>query len=160
MPQVIEGRLQAERGQQFAVVVSRFNELVTQKLLEGAVSTLRRCGVNDEDITVVWVPGSFELPFAANELAKTGRYAAICCLGAVLQGETDHNQYINQQAAGGIMRVGLETGVPVLFGVLTCDNLEQALNRAGGKVGNKGAEAALAAVELASVRQQIAEKVS
>lgn len=139
----------------YAVVVSRFNELVTRRLLEGAVTTLQEHGVAHDRIVVAWAPGAFELPIVADRLAKTGRFAAVCCLGAVVQGETSHHEYINQQVAAGLMRIGLETGVPVLFGVLTCASMEQALERAGGRVGNKGSDAALAALEMVSVLRQI-----
>ena len=155
MVQSIEGELLAPSGH-YAVVVSRFNELVTGRLRDGAVDTLRRHGVTEERITVVHVPGSFEIPLVAQALARSGKYVAVCCLGAVIEGETSHNQYINQQVAGGIMRASLETGIPITFGVLTCQTLEQAMNRAGGKVGNKGAEAALAAIELVSTLKKLA----
>ncbi len=156
MVRELAGNLWIDDDSCFAIVVSRFNELVTRRLLDGAVDTLRRHGVPEQNITVAWVPGSFEIPLTAQKLAATGRYAAVVCLGAVIQGETDHNRYINQQTAAGIMRAAQETGVPVLFGVLTCDNLEQALNRAGGKAGNKGCEAALAAVEMVSLLKKVA----
>ncbi len=132
----------------FAIIVSRFNDLVTRRLLDGAVETFRRHGAKDEQLTVVWAPGSFELPQIAQLLADGKKFAAIIALGAVIQGETTHHDYINHQVAAGLMRTAQETGIPVLFGVLTCENLEQALNRAGGKVGNKGTEAALAAIEM------------
>ena len=151
---VIEGK-QIAGDEQYAIVVARFNDLVTRRLLEGALDTFRSRGVTDDRLTVVWVPGSFELPLIADRLAKTKKYAAVCCLGAVVQGETSHHEYINQQMALGIMRAGLESGVPVLFGVLTCQTMEQALERAGGKVGNKGADAALAAIEMANALKQL-----
>ena len=132
----------------FAIVVSRFNDLVTRRLLDGALDTFRRHGAKDEQLTVVWVPGSFELPQMAQHLAATKMLAAIIALGAVIQGETSHHDYINHQVAAGLMRTAQETGIPVLFGVLTCGDLDQALNRAGGKAGNKGTEAALAAIEM------------
>ncbi len=152
--QMIEGQLIAD-DEHYAIVVARFNELVTKRLLEGALDTFLRHGVPSGHLTVVWVPGSFELPLAADRLAKSQKYAAICCLGAVIQGETSHHEYINQQTAAGILRVGLESGVPVLFGVLTCSSMEQALDRAGGKAGNKGADAALAAIEMVNVYKQL-----
>ena len=139
----------------YAIVVARFNELVTRRLLEGALDTFREHGVPSDRLTVVWVPGSFELPLIADKLAKSKKYAAVCCLGAVVQGETMHHDYINQQVARGLMQAGLESGVPVLFGVLTCSSMDQALERAGGRVGNKGADAALAALEMASVIKQL-----
>ncbi len=139
----------------FAIVVSRFNDLVTARLLEGAVSTLRRHGASESNITAVWVPGSFELPLVAEKLASSGKYAAVIALGAVIQGSTTHHEYINHATAQGLMQAGQRTGVPVMFGVLTCPTMEQALDRAGGKVGNKGAEAALAAIELIDVLRQL-----
>jgi 6,7-dimethyl-8-ribityllumazine synthase len=142
--------------EQYAIVVARWNELVTRRLLDGAVEAFRGRGVADRRLTVVWVPGSFEIPIVAERLAKSKKYAAVCCLGAVIQGETSHHEYINQQVAAAIMRAGVESGVPVLFGVLTCASMEQALERAGGKVGNKGSEAALAALDLVSVLRQLA----
>jgi 6,7-dimethyl-8-ribityllumazine synthase len=152
--QTIEGKLIAG-DERYALVVSRFNDLVTRRLLEGALDTFRRHGASDDHVIVVWVPGSFELPLIADRLAKSRQYAAVCCLGAVIQGETSHHEYINHQMAGGIMRAGLESGVPVLFGVLTCASMEQALDRAGGKAGNKGTEVALAAIEMVNVLKQL-----
>jgi 6,7-dimethyl-8-ribityllumazine synthase len=152
--QVIEGKLIAG-DEHYAIVVARFNELVTKRLLEGALGTFRDRGVKPDRLTVIWVPGSFELPLIADRLAKSKKYAAVCCLGAVVQGETSHHEYINQQMAAGIMRAGLESGVPVLFGVLTCSSMEQALDRAGGRVGNKGSDSALAAIEMVNVLKQL-----
>jgi len=157
MVQEIVGRLLADETDQYAIVVSRFNDIVTRRLLQGATETLQRHGVPDAHITVVWVPGSFEIPLVAQRLAETGRYAAICCLGAVIQGETDHYAYVNQQTAAGIRQASQATGIPVLFGVLTCETLEQALNRAGGKSGNKGSDVALAAIEMASTLKALAD---
>lgn len=154
MPQIVEGSLLAG-DQSFAIVVSRFNDLITRRLLDGALDTFKRHGADDERITVVWVPGSFEIPIVAGHLAASGRYAAVVCLGAVIQGQTTHHEYINHQVAAGIMRSSQESGVPVLFGVLTCQTMEQALDRAGGKAGNKGQEAALAAIETANVLKQL-----
>lgn len=154
-PAHIEGRLLAEPGDAFAIVVARFNDLVTRRLLEGALDTFRRHGVAQERLTVAWVPGSFEIPIVADRLAASGRFAAVCCLGAVIQGETSHHEYINHEVARGIMEAGRTRGVPVLFGVLTCHNMEQALDRAGGKAGNKGAETALAAIETVNVLREI-----
>ena len=142
----------------FALVVSRFNELITKRLLDGAFDTLQHHGVPDERISVVWVPGSFEIPLVAERLAKSGKFVAICCLGAVIQGETTHHEYINQQVAEGIRQAGQSTGVPVLFGVLTCQTLEQAMDRAGGKVGNKGSEAALAAIKMVNVLKALSDE--
>ncbi|MBI3864689.1 MAG: 6,7-dimethyl-8-ribityllumazine synthase [Planctomycetia bacterium] len=150
----IEGKPSAGDGH-YAIVVSRFNELVTRKLLEGALETLHKHGVKEDRLTVVWVPGAFELPLVADRLAKSKKYAAVCCLGAVIQGDTSHHEYINHQMARGIMQAGLDSGIPVTFGVLTCSSMDQAFDRAGGKVGNKGADAALAALEMASVLKQL-----
>lgn len=155
--QTIEGELLAPEGA-FAVVVSRFNDLVTKRLVEGAVNTLTRHGAKEDRITVVWVPGSFETPIVADRLAKSGKYLAVICLGAVIQGETTHHEYINHQVAAGIMQAGLSSGIPVLFGVLTCQTMEQALDRAGGKAGNKGSEAALAAIETVNVLKKLTAK--
>ncbi len=149
-----EGR-RAAGDECYALVVSRFNELVTQRLLDGALETLRRHGVADDRITVVHVPGACEIPLAADRLARTGRFAAICCLGAVIQGETDHHEYVNRQVSDGIARVGASAGIPVTFGVLTCRNVQQALDRAGGKKGNKGSEAVLAALEMVDLLRQL-----
>lgn len=156
---LIEGDLLA-RDAKIAVVVSRWNELITRRLLEGAIETVRRHGGSEENVSVVWVPGSFELPLIADRLAKSGRYQAVCCLGAVIQGSTMHHDYINHQVAAGIMRSSQESGVPVLFGVLTCETMEQALDRAGGKVGNKGSEAVLAAIEMINLLKSIEQDQS
>jgi len=154
MPQILSGRLIAG-SEAYAIVVARFNDLVTQRLLDGALDTLRRHGVAEEKITVAWVPGSFEIPLAAEALAKTNRFGAIICLGAVIQGQTTHHEYINHQVAAAIMRLNQEFGIPVSFGVLTCQSMEQALDRAGGKAGNKGHEAALAAIEMVQLLANI-----
>jgi 6,7-dimethyl-8-ribityllumazine synthase len=137
------------------VVVARFNELVTRPLLNAAIGTLTRYGVVYDDINVVWVPGAFELPVVAKSLAKTSRFDAIVCLGAVIRGETDHYDMVAGNAARGISQVGVDTGVPTIFGVLTTENMDQALNRAGGKAGNMGANAAAAAIETARLVQAI-----
>jgi 6,7-dimethyl-8-ribityllumazine synthase len=139
----------------FAIVAARFNVLVVQHLVDGALETLRHHGVADDDLDLVWVPGSFEIPVTAKKLASSGRYAAIIALGAVIRGETDHYEHVAAIAARGIAQVALETSVPTIFGVLTCDTLEQALNRAGAKSGNKGADAALAALQMASLMKQL-----
>ena len=154
MPQEIVGDMDGQ-GLRVAVVVARFNEFVTRQLLNGAVETLARFGVRDEDIGVAWVPGSFELPVVAKTLAQTERYDSVICLGAVIRGETDHYDMVAGQSSGGIASVGLETGVPTIFGVLTADNMDQAINRAGGKSGNIGSNAAVAAVETARLIQSI-----
>ncbi len=154
MIQYIEGELLAG-DESFAIVVSRFNEFVTKCLLDGAVDALRRHGVAEERITVVWVPGSFEIPLIADRLAASGKFAAVCCLGAVIQGETTHHEYINQQVAAGIMHAGQNSGVPILFGVLTCQSMQQAMDRSGGKAGNKGSETAMAAVEMVNILKKL-----
>lgn len=154
MPKILEGDL-VGRGDAIAIVVARWNELVTARLLEGALDTLRRHGVNEDVVTVARVPGSFELPLVADRLAKLKEYKAVICLGAVIQGETTHHEYINQSVAASLQRTAAETGKPVLFGVLTCQSLDQALDRAGGKAGNKGADAALAALEMIDLLKKI-----
>jgi 6,7-dimethyl-8-ribityllumazine synthase len=143
-------------GKQFAIVVSRFNSFITERLLDGALLALRQCGANPKDISVVHVPGAFEIPAAARQLAQTGNYHAIICVGCLLRGGTLHYEVIANEVARGVGQSAQETGVPHAFGVLTCDTLEQAIDRAGLKAGNKGFEAALAAVEMASLRQQVA----
>ena len=148
MPKQMKGDMNGQ-GLNVGVVVARFNEIITRKLLDSALETLVRHGVRDEDITVGWVPGSFELPVVAQAMAKTGRFHAVICLGAVIRGETSHYDMVAGQAASGISSVALETGVPTIFGVLTTENMEQALNRAGGKSGNMGANTALTAIETA-----------
>jgi 6,7-dimethyl-8-ribityllumazine synthase len=134
-----------------AIVVARFNELVTRALLSGAEDGLARHGVEPEGVDVAWVPGSFEIPVTARKLAESGRYQAVVCLGAVIRGETPHFDQVANQASSGIARVALDTGVPVIFGIITADTLEQALERAGGKMGNKGYDAAVAAIEMANL---------
>ena len=151
----IAGRLLASPDDRYAIVVSRFNYLITERLLAGAIDTLQRHGLPEAQITVVHVPGSFELPLVAHRLAHSRQFAAVICLGAVIQGETSHHEYINHQMAAGIMQAGVSSGVPVAFGVLTCPTMEHALDRAGGKAGNKGVEAALAAIEMVDVLRQL-----
>ncbi|MCA9085838.1 MAG: 6,7-dimethyl-8-ribityllumazine synthase [Planctomycetaceae bacterium] len=154
MPNKIFGELVCS-DMSFAIVVSRFNDLITQRLVDGACDTVVRHGGDANRIDIVWVPGSFEIPLAAQKLAKSGKYGAVICLGAVIQGSTSHHEYINSQVAAGIMQVMKETQIPVTFGVITCENMEQALDRAGGKVGNKGTEAALAAIEMVSLLKKL-----
>ena len=154
MPKELQPEMDG-KGLRVAVVVARFNEFVTRRLLEGAVETLGRHGVGDDDIVLSWVPGSFELPVVAKTLGQTGQYDAVICLGAVIRGETDHYNMVAGQAAAGISAVGRETGVPTIFGVLTTENMEQAINRAGGKSGNLGSNAAAAAIETARLVQAI-----
>ena len=143
------------KGLKFGLVISRFNEFITKKLLEGAQDALLRHGVNDDDIEVAWVPGSFEIPLIAKKLAETRRYDAVICLGAVIRGGTPHFDYIASEVTKGIANVGLETGVPVIYGVITTDTLEQAIERSGTKAGNKGFEAALSAIEMANLFKNI-----
>jgi 6,7-dimethyl-8-ribityllumazine synthase len=150
----IRGMLEG-RGRRFAIAASRFNELVVKRLVDGATSCLRRYGVAEEDVDVVWVPGAFELPLVARALAATHAYDAVVCIGSVIRGETPHFDLVAGQAADGIGRAGEETGVPVAFGVLTTNTLEQAMDRAGGAHGNKGWDAAVAALEMASVLDQL-----
>ena len=154
MPKELSGDLNGQ-GLRVAVVVARFNELVTRPLLNAAIGTLTRYGVVDDDINVVWVPGAFELPVVAKSQAKTSRFDAIVCLGAVIRGDTGHYDMVAGNAARGISQVGVDTGVPTIFGVLTTENMDQALNRAGGKAGNMGANAAAAAIETARLVQAI-----
>ena len=133
------------------IVVSRFNEFITSRLLGGALDGLKRRGVREEDIQTAWVPGAFEIPIAALRLAKSGKYDAVICLGAVIRGSTSHYDYVCNEVSKGVAQAGLQTGVPVLFGVVTTENIEQAIERAGTKAGNKGADAAMAALEMASL---------
>ncbi len=134
-----------------AIVVARFNELITEKLLEGAISTFKRAGGDEANLEIARVPGAFELPIAAQKLAQSGRFAAVICLGCVIRGATTHYDYVCAQTASGILNVGLQTGVPTIFGVLTTENLEQAFERAGSKAGNKGADAMMAGLEMADL---------
>lgn len=143
------------RGRRFAIVAARFNEVVTSKLAEGATACLRAHGIADEDLVLAWVPGAFEIPLVARRLASSGGFDAVICLGAVIRGETAHFDHVAGQAAEGIRRAAEETGVPVIFGVLTTETFEQATDRAGGKHGNKGWEAAMAAIETASVLERL-----
>ena len=154
MPKMISANLDAA-GLRLGLVASRFNEFIVSKLVEGATAALLRHHAADDDLTIVWTPGAFELPLAAKKLAEAGRFDAIVCLGCVLRGQTAHFDYIAGEAAKGVAQVALETGTPISFGVLTPDTLEQAIDRAGGKHGNKGAEAALAAVEMANLSRAL-----
>ncbi len=169
MPNTFQGNAAAGEGR-FAVVVSRFNESITSRLLEGAVQTLMSRGVSEDRIDVAWTPGAFEIPTVANRLAAGGRYAAVICLGAVIHGETDHDQYINRAVSNALCEIGVHYGLPVLFGVLTCDTLEQAVARSGGptattgkdaagaQVGNKGVDCALAALEMVDLMAKLPGK--
>ena len=154
MATYIEGDLQAV-GKKFGIIVSRFNSFVSERLLEGALDTLLRSGAEDGAIDVIRVPGAFEIPIMAQKMAKSGGYDAIICLGAVIRGATSHYDLVANEAAKGVAQVGLETGVPAIFGVLTTDTIEQAIERAGSKAGNKGSEAALAAIEMINLLSQI-----
>lgn len=150
----LEGMLLG-KGLKFALLVSRFNDFITNKLLEGAQDALNRHGVNDEDIDVTWVPGSFEIPLIAQKLAMTKKYDAVVCLGAVIRGGTPHFEYVAAEVTKGIAQVSLATGLPVIYGVITADTLEQAIERAGTKQGNEGSKAAIAAIEMANLVKSI-----
>jgi 6,7-dimethyl-8-ribityllumazine synthase len=154
MSKVFEGQLSAQ-GLRFAVVVSRFNSFITERLLAGAIDALRRTGAAEDAIDVVKVPGSWEVPLVAGELARQHRYDAVVCLSAVIRGETPHFDYVAAEAAKGVAQAALETGVPVAFGVLTTNTLEQAIDRAGAKGGNKGYDAAMTAIEMASLMRTL-----
>lgn len=154
MPQLIEGTFDGA-GRRFAVVVSRFNEFITGKLLGGAMDGLRRHGVHEDAITVVWVPGSWETPLVAKKLAESGKFDAVIALGCVIRGATAHFDYVSGAVARGVAEAMLVSGVPVIFGVLTTDTIEQAVERAGTKAGNKGFDAAMAALEMASLNAQL-----
>jgi 6,7-dimethyl-8-ribityllumazine synthase len=151
---VFEGSLSAAAGR-FAIVAARFNQSVVDLLVQGAKEGFESRGVSEESLDLIWVPGSFEIPLIAKRLAASGRYVAVVCLGAVIRGETDHYEYIAGEAARGVAEAGRTTGVPVIFGILTCPTEEQALDRAGGKEGNKGYDAALAAIQMANLVSQL-----
>ena len=154
MGKCFEGMLLG-KGLKFGLVVSRFNEFFTKKLLEGAQDALIRHGVDEEDIEVAWTPGSFEIPLIALKLAQTSKYDAVICLAAIIRGGTPHHEYIASEITKGIAKVGLETGIPVIYGVITTENLEQAIERSGTKAGNKGFEAAASAIEMANLVKSI-----
>lgn len=151
---ILEGNLIAQ-GIKVGIVVGRFNEFIGSKLLSGAVDTLKRHGVEEDDISVAWVPGAFEIPLAAKKMAKSGKYDAVICLGAVIRGATAHFEYVSAEVSKGIASVGLETEIPVAFGVLTVDTIEQAIERAGTKAGNKGSESAEAVIEMVNLFKEI-----
>jgi len=153
MPHELKGNLSA-KGLRLGIVVSRFNSFITERLLAGALDALSRAGADEKRIEIVRVPGSFEIPVAAKRLAQTGRYDALLCLGCIIRGETQHFDYLSAEVTRGIQLAAIETGVPLAFGVLTTDTLEQAIERAGAKSGNKGAEVALSAVEMANLLKQ------
>ena len=147
MPKIIEGKIVA-KGMKFAIAASRFNDFISGRLIDGAVDTLVRAGADEKDIAIYKVPGAFELPLAAKKLAKNQRFDAVICLGAVIRGATPHFEYVSAEVSKGIANVGLDAEIPVAFGVLTTDTIEQAIERAGAKSGNKGADAAMAAIEM------------
>lgn len=150
MVKTIEGKLVVKK-EKFAIIVSRFNEFISSKLLSGAIDELTRHGVSEDNITVIWSPGAFEIPVVAKKLAKSGTYDAIIALGAIIRGSTPHFDYVSAELSKGIASVSLDTGVPVIFGVLTTENIEQAIERAGTKAGNKGSDAAKSAIEMANL---------
>jgi len=154
MPNLYEGKISAE-GKKFALVVSRFNDFVSDRLLAGALDALDRHGARDEDIDIVKVPGSFEIPLMAKKMVAKEKYNAVICLGAVIRGSTPHFEYVSSEVSKGIASIGLESGVPVIFGVVTTDTLEQAIERAGTKAGNKGWAAAVAAMEMANLVESV-----
>ena len=151
---IIEGLLTVT-NEKFCIVASRFNEFITNKLVSGALDELKRHGVSDNNIDIVWCPGAFEIPLVAKKCAASGNYSAVITLGAVIKGSTSHYDYVCAEVSKGVASVGLETGVPVIFGVLTTDNIEQAIERAGTKSGNKGSDAAKSAIEMASLMGKI-----
>ena len=154
MPTVYEGTFATPAGR-FALIAARFNHFIVEQLVNGALDGLKRHGVNDECIDLVWVPGSFETPLVAQRLAASGKYAAVICLGAIIRGDTDHYDYVAGEAAKGVGHAAQSTGIPVIFGILTCDTLEQAINRAGAKAGNKGFDAAMTAIEMVNLMQKL-----
>lgn len=154
MAKVMEGFVTG-KGLRFGIVAARFNEFITSKLLGGALDTLHRHEASDEQIDVAWVPGAFEIPLAAKKMAESGRYDAVICLGAVIRGSTTHYDYVCNEVSKGIAQVGMQTGVPTIFSVVTTENIEQAVERAGTKAGNKGADGAMAAMEMANLLKKI-----
>jgi len=154
MPKIIEGNLLAT-GKRFALIVSRFNDFISEKLLSGAIDALKRSGARDEDLDIVKVPGAFEIPLIAQKIAQKKKYDAVICLGAVIRGSTPHFDYVSAEVSKGIATVSLDSGVPVIFGVITTDTIEQAIERAGTKAGNKGWSAAIAAIEMANLIRSI-----
>jgi len=156
MAKVYEGKLSAV-GKRFGIVVSRFNELISKKLLDGALDCLKRHQAEEDSIEIAWVPGAFEIPLTAKKMATSGKYDAIICLGAVIRGSTPHFDYVAAETSKGIALAGLDTGVPVMFGVITTDTVEQAIDRAGTRVGNKGWDAALGAIEMVNLFDALAQ---
>jgi len=154
MPKVLEGKL-VSKGKKYAIVVARFNEFISNKLLGGALDALSRHGVTEQEITIAWTPGAFEIPIVAQKMAESKKFDAVIALGAVIRGGTPHFDYVANEVSKGVAHVALATGVPVLFGVLTTDTIEQAIERAGTKAGNKGYDAAVAAIEMANLMEQV-----
>ncbi len=154
MSKIIEGMLTVT-NEKFCIITARFNEFIGSKLLSGALDELKRHGADEKNIDIIWVPGAFEIPLTAKKAAQTGKYNAIITLGAVIKGSTSHYDYVCAEVSKGVAAVGLETGIPVIFGILTCDNIEQAIERAGTKSGNKGADAAKSAIEMANIIKQL-----
>ncbi|MBO7517249.1 MAG: 6,7-dimethyl-8-ribityllumazine synthase [Spirochaetia bacterium] len=152
---LFEGKLVAPEGMKVAIVASRFNEIIVKKLLDGAVDGLIRHGVKDDNITAVWVPGAFEIPVIADKLASSGKYDAVIAVGAVIRGATSHYDYVCNEVSKGVAQVGLKNGIPVLFGIITTENIEQAIERAGSKAGNKGYDCALSAVEMVNLMKKL-----
>lgn len=152
---LLEGKLVAPEGMKVGVIATRFNEFIVSKLLDGALDGLVRHGVDEENVTVVWVPGAFEIPTIANKIAKSGKYDAVICLGTVIRGQTSHYDLVCNEVAKGIAQVSLGTGIPTLFGVVTTENIEQAISRAGTKAGNKGYDCALSAIEMVNLERQL-----
>lgn len=152
---LLEGKVVAKEGMKVGIVAARFNEIIVNKLLGGAVDGLVRHGVEENNITAAWVPGAFEIPAIASKMAQSGKYDAIICVGAVIRGDTTHYDYVCNEVSKGIAQVGLNTGVPVLFGVITTENIEQAIARAGSKAGNKGYDCALSAIEMVNLIEQL-----
>ena len=152
---IIEGNVVAKKGMKVGIVASRFNEFITSKLLGGAIDGLVRHGVDEKNITTAWIPGAFEIPVIAKRMAQTGKYDAVICVGAVIRGSTTHYDYVCNEVSKGIAHVSLETGIPVLFGILTTENIEQAIERAGSKSGNKGYDCALSAVEMVNLMKKL-----
>ena len=153
--QVLEGKVVAPEGMRVGIVASRFNEIIVNKLLGGAIDGLVRHGVEEENITAAWVPGAFEIPLTAARMAKSGKYDAVSWVGAVIRGDTTHYEYVCNEVSTGVAQVGLSTGIPILFGILTTENIEQAIARAGSKAGNKGYDCALSAIEMVNLLEQM-----
>lgn len=152
---LVEGKLVAKEGMKVGIVASRFNEIIVNKLLGGAVDGLVRHGVAEDNITAAWVPGAFEIPITAQKMAQSGKYDAVICVGAVIRGDTTHYDYVCNEVSKGVAQVSLATGVPVLFGIITTENIEQAIARAGSKAGNKGYDCALSAIEMVNLLEQM-----